>query len=121
MAAHNELGKEGEEAAAAYLERNGYVVLHRNWRLNHLELDIVAAKDNELFIVEVKTRNDERFQHPADAVKRSKRRNILAAADAYLKAFDLFMPVHFDIIAVVGNNGEYEIEHICDAFSPFSN
>ena len=32
MAAHNELGKEGEEEAVRYLERLNYQILHRNWR-----------------------------------------------------------------------------------------
>ena len=48
MAAHNTLGKTGEDAAVAYLERNGYTINHRNWRKNRLELDIVAVKDLSL-------------------------------------------------------------------------
>ena len=55
MAEHNELGKAGENAAVAYLEEHGYLIRHRNWRKGHFELDIVAAKENELVIVEVKT------------------------------------------------------------------
>ncbi|MBP1640462.1 MAG: hypothetical protein H6Q17_2045 [Bacteroidetes bacterium] len=31
MARHNELGKEGEEAAANYLAKNGYIIRRRNW------------------------------------------------------------------------------------------
>lgn len=54
MSAHNILGKAGEDAAAKYLEQNGYTIRDRNWRKNHLELDIVADKDKELIIVEVK-------------------------------------------------------------------
>ena len=54
MAEHNELGKAGENAAVAYLEEHGYLIRHRNWRKGHFELDIVAAKENELVIVEVK-------------------------------------------------------------------
>ena len=42
MAAHNELGKEGEEEAVRYLERLNYHILHRNWRCGRKELDIVA-------------------------------------------------------------------------------
>ena len=30
MATHNKLGKAGEDAAAAYLEGKGYILLHRN-------------------------------------------------------------------------------------------
>ena len=53
MAAHNTLGKTGEDAAVAYLERNGYTINHRNWRKTRLELDIVAVKDGLLIVVEV--------------------------------------------------------------------
>ena len=42
MAAHNELGKEGELLAANHLQSEGYVIRHRNWRCGHKELDIVA-------------------------------------------------------------------------------
>lgn len=44
MAAHNELGKEGELLAANHLQSEGYVIRHRNWRCGHKELDIVAEK-----------------------------------------------------------------------------
>ncbi len=54
MAKHNELGKAGENAAVTYLEQQGYCIRDRNWRKGHFELDIVAAKDNELIVVEVK-------------------------------------------------------------------
>lgn len=54
MAGHNELGKNGENQAAAYLEAQGYVIRHRNWRSGKKELDLVAEKDGELVVVEVK-------------------------------------------------------------------
>lgn len=54
MAEHNLLGKAGEDAAVDYLERHDYVIRHRNWRKGHFELDIVAAKNGELIIVESK-------------------------------------------------------------------
>ena len=98
MAIHNALGKAGEDAAAAYLERNGYEIRDRNWRKNHLELDIVATKDNELIIVEVKTRSNTEYVEPQDAVNWQKVRRIVIAADAYIKHFCIDMPVRFDII-----------------------
>ena len=61
MAKHNDLGKAGENAAVAYLEQKGYLIRDRNWRKGHFELDIVAAKDNELIVVEVKTRSNTRL------------------------------------------------------------
>ena len=56
MAEHLEVGKEGEELAANWLQQNGYEILHRNWRHSHYEIDIIASKENILHIIEVKLR-----------------------------------------------------------------
>jgi putative endonuclease len=118
MAKHNDLGKAGENAAAAYLEKEDYLIRHRNWRKGHFELDIVAAKDNELVVVEVKTRSNTEFTQPEDAVDVPKIRRTVRAADTYIKLFQIDIPVRFDIITVVGENGNFEIEHIKEAFLP---
>lgn len=118
MAEHNELGEAGENAAVAYLENHDYIIRHRNWRKGHLELDIVAAKDNELIVVEVKTRQSSQFAAPYAAVDRRKIKRIVIAADTYMKVFQIDAPVRFDIISVVGHNGKFQIEHIKEAFYP---
>ena len=118
MAAHNTLGKTGEDAAVAYLERNGYTINHRNWRKNRLELDIVAVKDGLLIVVEVKTRSNTEYIEPQDAVNWQKVRHIVVAADAYIKHFSIDAPVRFDIITVVGEADTFEVKHIKDAFYP---
>jgi len=118
MAEHNTLGKEGEDEASAYLVRQGYEILHRNWRSGKKELDIVAIKDEELTVVEVKTRRNTEFAQAYDAVNEQKIKRIVLATNTYLKKFQLDMPVHFDIITLVGNTGSFTIEHIKEAFYP---
>lgn len=118
MAAHNTLGKLGEEAAANYLLKHNYVIRHRNWRKGSLELDIVAAKNNELIIIEVKTRKDVVFALPQDAVTEKKIRRTVLAADIYIKFFGIDAPVRFDIITAVGREGNFQIEHLKEAFYP---
>lgn len=118
MAEHNKLGKAGEDAAVAYLEREGYTIRHRNWRREHLELDVVAAKDNELIIVEVKTRHDTDFGRPEEAVDLQKIKRTVRAADTYIKFFQIDAPVRFDIITAVGKEGNLKIEHLEEAFFP---
>lgn len=54
MAEQNDLGRDGEARARDYLIRQGYTILHTNWRWHHYELDIVAVKEKELVVVEVK-------------------------------------------------------------------
>jgi putative endonuclease len=118
MAEHNELGKDGESAAVAYLKEKGYEILHTNWRKGHLELDIVAKTEDELVVVEVKTRSEGSILEPEDAVTNQKIRNIVAAADTYIKIFDIDLPARFDIISVIGKSPNFEIDHIEDAFYP---
>ena len=118
MAEHNELGKDGELAAVAYLKENGYEILHTNWRKGRFELDIVAKTEEELVIVEVKTRSEGSIVDPEDAVTNSKIRNIISAADVYIKLFDIDLPARFDVISVIGKNPHFEIDHIEDAFYP---
>lgn len=118
MAAHNALGKAGEDAAIRYLEQNGYTIRDRNWRKNHLELDIVATKDDFLIIVEVKTRTNNDYIEPQEAVNWQKIRHIVVAADAYIKHFCIDAPIRFDIITVIGEEGAFKIKHIEEAFYP---
>lgn len=118
MASHNELGTKGEDIAARFLEVAGYTILERNWRSGHREIDIVARKEDLLIIIEVKTRSGTSFGDPEDAVTDKKIRRIVSAADAYLRHSNLELPVRFDIITIIDNNGHIDIRHIEEAFFP---
>lgn len=121
MAEHNELGKWGEQMAAAYLERNGYQICERDWRMDRRDLDIIAMTENGqvLVIVEVKTRRNDYFAQPEQAVTRSKMRSLSIAANAYVKMKCWMQEVRFDIISVIGTKGHVvSINHIVDAFNP---
>ena len=100
MAKRNETGKDGESVARAFLEKQGYRITHTNWHWHHYELDIVAVKDTWLIVVEVKTRSEDYLLAPEEAVDAPKIRRIVAAADAYVRFFNLELPVRFDIITV---------------------
>jgi putative endonuclease len=116
MADHNKIGHEGEVAAANYLIKKGYTIRHTNWFFGKMELDIVAEKEGWLIVVEVKTRSTETFEHPEDAITNAKIRRIVTATDAYLKTFDIELPVRFDVIAAIPKGDGYKIDHIDDAF-----
>ena len=116
MAEHNDLGKEGEDAACAHLESKGYLIRERNWRWRKLELDIIAEYNHTLVVVEVKTRRNEVFGNPEDAVNNAKIRRIVRATDAYLKKHGIDLPVRFDVVSVTGLTPPFHIEHIEEAF-----
>ncbi len=118
MSGHLTLGKAGEDLAVKHLQEKGYFILHRNWRSGHKELDIVARKDEELVVVEVKTRRNNLYGNPEDAIDDRKIRKIVTATDAYMNRYRVDLPVRFDIITIVGQEEPYQIEHIEDAFFP---
>lgn len=119
MAEHNELGKWGEDVAAAYLQQKGYAIVERDWHSGHRDLDIIALneKRDTIVFVEVKTRRNRMFTDPVEAVDYQKIRNLQRAANHYIKYRRIDLDVRFDIISVVGQlNMEPEVEHIEDAF-----
>lgn len=115
---HLDLGAAGEEQAARWYERKGYVVLDRNWRCKEGELDLVtAAPDGTLVFSEVKTRRSTRFGTPAEAVTADKQRRLRTLAAAYLRENPASPrrgprgPGHgglrFDVVAIL--NGKIEV------------
>lgn len=112
------LGAEGEKLALHYLRDLGLTILETNWRKEHYEVDLIATNDTDIIIIEVKTRSTAVFGHPESAVSKSKENNLANAAELYLEAKGLDLPVRYDIIAVILNEGKLEIEHFEDAFFP---
>lgn len=120
MAYHNELGKKGEQLAAAFLEREGYQILCTNYYFDKAEIDIIAQKTkNTLVFVEVKTRNSNFFGDPQDFVKPSKIKLLVKAANEYVISNNLDVEVRFDVIAIIKNKEQETIEHFKDAFYYF--
>ena len=118
MAQHNELGQLGEQLAANFLQANGYNILARNWRVNRVEIDIIAELNDTLIFVEVKTRETDYFGYPEEAVGKAKQKQLQKAADAFVDATPIDGEIRFDIVAVILNAKKQEIHHIEDAFWP---
>ena len=110
-------GDKGEKIAVKHLQEKGYLILHQNWRHQHLELDIVAQKNNTLIIVEVKTGSTAIFGSPHEWVTRKKQKNIIKAAEAYISENNIQAETRFDIVAILLTSSGNEINHIENAFS----
>ena len=119
MGANNELGKRGEEVAAAHLEQLGYTILRRNYRYLKAEIDIIASKDGILAIVEVKSRSSEDFEPIAGTVGKKKIGLLVQAADQYVRTSNFRMEVRFDIVTVYFKPRQVEVTHLKDAFYYF--
>ena len=116
MAWHNKLGEFGEEKVNRYLLDMGYMVLERNWRVGHRELDFVCLDGEVLVVVEVKTRADDNVSL-FDLLDYRKKRNLQAAGAAYLTKKNIHREIRFDLVVVTGV--EMHLEYIKEAIDLF--
>lgn len=113
-----QIGEEGEELAAVYLESKGYTVVDRNYFFEHAEVDIVAFDESCIVFVEVKKRADTAFGKPEDFITPEKIDNLYKAAEAWIyeRKMDT-APARFDVVAIVQkDNDAPEIKHFENAF-----
>ena len=115
-------GKAGEDLAAAFLEREGYSIVSRNFHCRGGELDMVAIKGEILAFVEVRTRKQGGMVAPAESVTAAKRNKIVTAAYAFLDQYPpLAQPLQprFDFVSIEAAGDDpkgWKIDHLCDAF-----
>jgi putative endonuclease len=111
------LGDRGEALAADYLERAGWTILVRNFRMGRKEIDLVARRDGVVAFVEVKTRAGTGYGHPLEAITWKKRREIHQVATAWIDRFGHpDYTYRFDAIAVQVAAGSESLEHVQDAW-----
>lgn len=118
MAEHNRLGKWGEDVTVEYLIKEGYAIVERNWRVNKLEIDIIASKGRTIAFVEVKTRRSQDGMNPLQAMTPAKIRNLVSAANSYLRTSRTPLSPRFDVAIIIGDQLKYSFEYIADAFRP---
>ena len=117
MAAHNELGKKGEEYAQKYLWANGYEILETNYCFEKAEIDIIALKEGIISVIEVKTRSTDYFGNPEESVTYKKEQLLSDAIDQYLIEKNIDLPIQFDIISIIMKvNQAPSLNHIKEAF-----
>jgi len=111
------LGKTGEDLACRELERRGYAILARRYRLRMGEIDIVCRDGRTVVFVEVKAREGKVFGEAAEAVTVTKRRRIVSLATEYLARHHLSdQPCRFDVVSIQMNAGQPKIEVFQGAF-----
>jgi putative endonuclease len=108
------IGAAYEKEAAAYLEKQGYRILQRNYRCRLGEIDLVAEEGTYLVFVEVKYRSGRTKGDPLEAVHAGKQRTIRKTALWYLAEHGIGenRPCRFDVVGMTGE----EIRLIKNAF-----
>ncbi|HEX7315323.1 MAG TPA: YraN family protein [Pyrinomonadaceae bacterium] len=112
VAAHIDLGRRGERAAADYLCAHGYELVASNFKTGvgrnrrgaivQNEIDLVAYDGPVLCFVEVKTRRSDWYAAPEANVDLRKQRQVTRAARAYRRLLGLQNAPHrYDVVTVI--------------------
>ncbi len=122
MADKDVLGRAGEDRAARYFERLGFTVLARNWRCRDGEIDLVVADSASVVVVEVKTRRDEAYGHPFEAIDARKRARLWRLAAAWAAGHRELIQgrrLRIDAVGLTGRDpGTALLEHLVDVEVP---
>lgn len=114
-------GAEAEEAAVAWLRRQGYRVVERNVRTGAGEIDLVARDGGVLCFVEIKARGGPGFGPAVGAVTAAKQRRLVRAARLWLARHPTDAPCRFDVLGLdaaagAGAGGDWEFTLVRGAF-----
>lgn len=116
------IGIIGEEEASRMLKNKRLRVLEHNWRMGHLEVDLIAESKTEIVFVEVKARTTLFGEMlPEEYVDENKKRRMIAAANAYIKHNKIDKSPRFDVIGIVVDAKTEEIlyrNHLENVFAP---
>jgi uncharacterized protein (TIGR00252 family) len=97
-----ETGRRAEAAAAAFLEYKGCAIVAQNWRNRWCEIDIVAVRDQTIYLCEVKYRLHARQGAGLDYITSKKLKQMKFAATHWVARHDWRGPFELCAIEVSG-------------------
>ncbi len=107
-------GKEYEDLAAEFLQKQGYKIIARNYHCRFGEIDIIATDDNELVFVEVKGGKDEKFGYPAERFTPKKLNRIIGCAFKFMEETNINTHFRIDLIVITPDKIEHFKNVGCD-------
>lgn len=107
-------GSHYEQKVAAFLQKQGFQILEKNFRCKSGEIDLIAQDGMYLVFVEVKFRSSGAAGCALEAIDRKKAAQVRRVARVYLyqKKYPEYTPCRFDAAGVDGE----KITYIKNAF-----
>jgi len=99
-----QIGRQAEAAAASFLERKGCQIIVQNWRTRWCEIDIIALRDNVVYLCEVKYRSHERQGNGLDYITPKKLQQMRFAAEFWAAKHNWMGDYQLCAIEVSGRN-----------------
>lgn len=109
---NSDLGEFGENFVSEWLERQGLSILDRNYHSRYGEIDIIAADEQYIVFVEVKTRSEHYLVSPLEAITPQKQKRIIRTAQLYLLKNPVLLQPRFDVAAVIVSENPTAVKRI---------
>ncbi len=100
MPNHRLTGKKAEDVACSFLQRNGLLLIERNYHCRYGEIDLIMQDTDTLVFVEVRYRSSVKFGSAAESVNNNKQRKLVFTANHYLQKHSTNQPTRFDVVAL---------------------
>lgn len=113
-----ERGRVAEKLAANYLEQRGFKILDRNWHNRYAEIDLVAASQEAIHIVEVKYRARADWGSGFEYINADKAQRLSRAAQFWAQEKQYQGPIQIDVISVTGELTRPIIDYLPNALMP---
>jgi putative endonuclease len=113
-----EIGAYGESIAAGFLHTKGIKIIERNYKPKRWgEIDLIGLDDNQLIIIEVKTRVGEQMTDPTESIHSTKINALVRAAYSYQKEHpDVPEAVRIDVVTI-----ELDFDLDCEEITHYEN
>lgn len=111
-----------EQVVADLLRNYGFTILQQNYKVGHLEIDLIATEGKVLCFIEVKTRRTPiPLSEINEVISRKKRTNLINAADSFCRNNRQikYEQVRFDYAIVIANgHSPAKVTYYRNAFTP---
>ena len=93
-------GRKSEHAVVELLKRDGFEIVCRNWRTPYGEVDLVASKENALWMLEIKSQNSKHLGHRNPLGFSQRQRLERSAQWIWLQNRKTYKKFHFRLVIV---------------------
>jgi len=100
-------GDAAEDAALAFLLKQGLTQVQRNFRCRGGEIDLIMQDRDTLVFVEVRQRSSTSHGGALASVTRAKQKRLIIAAEVFLQAYRQVPACRFDIIGYDGGQMQW--------------
>ncbi len=112
------LGRHGEDVAHRFLQRAGFIIVDRNYRMasGAGEVDLIGWEGDTLVFIEVKSRRSDEYGAPDRAIGPEKQSSLIRAAREYARHAEVpWDKVRLDVVNVVFSRTPV-VTHFRDVF-----